>query len=87
MYADGRGVPRDDAQAVRWYRKAADQDYPPAQYSLGVMYANGRGVPRDDSHAMTWYRKAAEQGYVPAQSTSAAGTQPTGASPQMVLKR
>ncbi len=24
MYADGRGAPKDDAQAVRWYRKAAD---------------------------------------------------------------
>ena len=25
MYADGRGVAKDDAQAVAWYRKAADQ--------------------------------------------------------------
>ena len=25
MYADGRGVPQDDAEAVRWYRLAAAQ--------------------------------------------------------------
>ena len=24
MYANGRGVPRDDVEAVKWYRKAAD---------------------------------------------------------------
>ena len=25
MYAAGRGVPQDDAEAVRWYRRAAAQ--------------------------------------------------------------
>jgi TPR repeat protein len=25
MYAKGRGVPKDDAEAIRWYRNAADQ--------------------------------------------------------------
>ncbi|HIE87808.1 MAG TPA: sel1 repeat family protein, partial [Gammaproteobacteria bacterium] len=25
MYANGRGVPQDDKEAVRWYRLAADQ--------------------------------------------------------------
>ncbi|MGN6859533.1 SEL1-like repeat protein, partial [Neisseria sp. P0022.S006] len=25
MYANGQGVHQDDAQAVRWYRKAAEQ--------------------------------------------------------------
>lgn len=24
MYEDGRGMPRDDAQALSWFRKAAD---------------------------------------------------------------
>ena len=27
MYQDGRGVANDDAQAVDWYRKAADQGF------------------------------------------------------------
>ena len=62
MYANGRGVQRDDAEAVRWYRHAAEQGNATGQYSLGFMYANGRGVARDDAEAVRWYRRAAEQG-------------------------
>ena len=61
-YADGRGVPQDDAQAVAWWRKAADQGNAVAQGNLGWMYANGWGVTQDDAQAVAWYRKAAEQG-------------------------
>ena len=43
-YRRGQGVARDDAEAVRWYRKAADQGNASAQYLLGVMYDGGRGV-------------------------------------------
>src|SRR5205807_420797 len=35
MYREGRGVPRDDAEAVRWYRKAAEQGDAMAQHALG----------------------------------------------------
>ncbi|RWQ30191.1 MAG: sel1 repeat family protein, partial [Mesorhizobium sp.] len=41
MYADGEGVVEDDGEAVRWYRRAAGQDYAPSQYQLGVMYDSG----------------------------------------------
>jgi len=37
-------VPQDYAEAVRWYRKAADQGIAEAQFSLGIAYANGVGV-------------------------------------------
>jgi TPR repeat protein len=30
MYVYGRGVPEDAAEAVKWYRLAADQGHPPA---------------------------------------------------------
>jgi len=39
-YYLGRGVPQDDAQAVTWYRQAAEQGHAIAQYNLGVMYAS-----------------------------------------------
>ena len=52
----------DYAEAVKWYRKAAEQGHARAQYSLGFMYYNGRGVPQDYAEAMKWYRKAADQG-------------------------
>ena len=62
MYANGRSVQPDLAQAVQWYRKAADQGNAGAQYALGVMYDLGRGIARDYSQAVLWYRRAAEQG-------------------------
>ena len=61
-YDDGLGVPQDDAQAVKWYRLAADQGYAQAQYNLGVMYANGIGVPQDYVQAHMWLNLAAAQG-------------------------
>ena len=45
-------------EAVKWYRKAAEQGNADAQSNLGVMYANGTGVTKDESEAMKWYRKA-----------------------------
>ena len=67
MYDSGEGVPENDAEAVKWYRKAADQGDADAQYNLGVMYASGEGVPENDAEAVKWYRKAADQGDADAQ--------------------
>ena len=66
-YYFGEGVREDEAEAAKWYRKAADQGDVRAQFSLGVMYAKGRGVPKDEAEAMKWYRQAADQGYAQAQ--------------------
>lgn len=68
MYATGRGIAPNDAEATKWFRKAAEQGFGDAQYNLGLMYANGRGVPRDASEAAKWIARAAEQGVVDAQS-------------------
>ena len=58
----GIGVEKDEVEAVKWYRKAADQGYHPAQFTLGVNYAAGVGVAKDVIQAISWYRKAADQG-------------------------
>ena len=68
MYAIGRGVVEDDAEAARWFRLAADQGHADAQYNLGVMYDIGRGVVEDDAEAARWYRLAADQGHAGAQN-------------------
>ncbi|MET0271863.1 MAG: tetratricopeptide repeat protein, partial [Phenylobacterium sp.] len=47
IYDLGRGVPRDQAQAVGWYRRAAEQGDGDAQFNLGVMFYNGWGTPQD----------------------------------------
>ena len=52
----------DDAEAVRWYRKAAEQGLADAQLWLGFMYADGRGVPEDSVQAYAWFNIAAAQG-------------------------
>ena len=62
MYERGQGVTQDDAEAVNWYCKAAEQGIAKAQYNRRNMYRNGQGVSRDDAEAVKWYRKAAEQG-------------------------
>ncbi len=54
-------VAKDEEEAVKWYRKAAEQEYASAQYTLGVRYASGRGVGKDEEEAVRWYRKAAKQ--------------------------
>src|SRR6266581_3241459 len=62
------GVAKDEAEAVKWFHKAAEQNVADAQFSLGVCYANGRGVAKDDAEAVKWFRKAAEQNDARAQA-------------------
>src|SRR5947207_6443364 len=50
-----------DAERVKSYRKAAEQNDAIAQFNLGFAYANGRGVAKDDAEAVKWNRSAAEQ--------------------------
>ncbi|MDP5014028.1 MAG: sel1 repeat family protein [Opitutales bacterium] len=60
MYYSGEGVPKDSAEALKWFRKAADQGHAPAQLHLAHMYAKGEGVPKDEAEAYAWYNLAAE---------------------------
>ena len=66
-YASGRGVLKDEVEAVKWFRLAAGQGHANAQYNLGVRYAFGQGVLKDEAEAVRWYRLAAEQGLATAQ--------------------
>ncbi len=61
MYRNGHGVPQDDAEAVKWSRKAAEQGYAEAQFNLGFKYRWGQGVPQDDVQAHMWYNLAASK--------------------------
>ena len=59
MYYEGRGVPQDYAEALKWFRLAAAQGDALAQYHLGLMYAKGYGVPQDHIEAHKWFTLAA----------------------------
>ena len=45
-------------EAVKWYRKAAEQGDADAQNSLGYYYERGEGVAKDLGKAIEWYRKS-----------------------------
>jgi uncharacterized protein len=45
MYDNGKGVPQDYAEAVKLFRKAAEQGYAQVQHYLGISYDNGEGAP------------------------------------------
>ena len=51
---------QDDAEAVKWYRRAAEQGYTDAQVLLGIAYESGRGVHQDLALAQEWYGKACD---------------------------
>jgi membrane associated rhomboid family serine protease len=64
MYTDGYGdVQKDDAQAVAWYRKAADRGLPSAQNSVAWAYATSSDpAVRNPELALKYARKAVEAG-------------------------
>jgi TPR repeat protein len=69
LYSSGRGVPLNDAEALMWYRRAAEKGWAEAETKLGAgaAYYSGRGVKRDYAEAVKWYQLAAEQGDASAQ--------------------
>ncbi len=75
MYGLGEGVHEDEAQSLRWYRKAAEQGHIKAQYSYASsIQLNMYKIDSEDKELEAarevehWYRKAAEQGHPYAQT-------------------
>jgi|SaaInlStandDraft_2_1057019.scaffolds.fasta_scaffold184467_1 uncharacterized protein len=62
MYDFERGVPRNDKEAVKWFRLSADQGFSLGQYNLGVMYTNGQGVSVNYLLAYKWFNLSAANG-------------------------
>ena len=62
MYEFGEGVPKNNAEAIKWFRKAAEQGNAEAQNNLGHMYEEGQGVTQDFVEAQMWYNLAAAKG-------------------------
>lgn len=61
-YFDGLGGTTNQAEGLKWYRKAASQGFPNAQNNLGVAYLNGLGVPVDKVEGRRWMQLAAQTG-------------------------
>jgi len=67
MYEKGLGFQKDDSEALKWYRGAAEHGYALAQFKLGLIYQDGLSVPQDYREAVKWYLLAAEQDFIPAE--------------------
>ncbi len=59
MLRTGNGTRRDRAEALIWYKRAAEQDYAPAQCNLGTSLYFGWGAPADAQLAIDWWLRAA----------------------------
>lgn len=58
---------KDYAEAMRFYRQAADQGYALGEANIGYLYSHGYGVPVDQKEAVHWYLMAAQKGQIEAQ--------------------
>jgi len=67
-YQHGRGVSQDNAKALFWFRKGAEQGHAVAQNDLGWGFYKGTFVAQDYKQAVFWFKKAANQGYHNAQT-------------------
>jgi hypothetical protein len=57
MHANGWGVKQNNEEALKWFKKAADQGSALAQFNIGILYSNtGR-----NEDAVEWLQKAADQ--------------------------
>jgi len=56
-YQAGTGIPKNEAEALKLYQKAADKGLSVAQVDLGTFYHSGQlGVSKDDGEAMRWFQ-------------------------------
>ncbi len=61
MYSEAEGIAKaDEAEATRWYEKAAARDQPKALATMGRLYVVGQGVERDPKKALDLFERAAK---------------------------
>jgi hypothetical protein len=57
-FAPADDVPKDNAEAAKWYRLAAEQGHAHAQRRLTRLYALGMGVPKSYFRALAWFLRS-----------------------------
>ncbi|KAG0244306.1 hypothetical protein BGW41_008070 [Actinomortierella wolfii] len=62
IYEKDTGVHHNEAEALKWYLRAAVQGSTEAQYKAGLHYFDGRGTVINHVEAEYWIRQAAEVG-------------------------
>jgi TPR repeat protein len=62
LYADGRGVAKDERRAATLYEKACTVGLAEGCYNLGTLYTAGLGVTKDEGRAASLYEMACKGG-------------------------
>jgi TPR repeat protein len=60
MYATGKGIQQDYAEAGKWWVKAAEGGNLRAAANVAMLYRNGEGVRHDRAIADKWAQYLAE---------------------------
>ena len=63
MYYFNKDVAKDYKQAVKWFKKAANQGHANAQNNMGFMYEHGKGIKQSYLMAVEYYRLSAKNGH------------------------
>jgi TPR repeat protein len=67
MYEKGEYLPENQAEAARWWLKAATRGDQDAQAAIAIKLINGQGVPQDLAQGRYWCSEAAKQDNAPAE--------------------
>lgn len=63
LYKGELGIPRDEAEACRYFRMASRAGLSTSMFNLGWAYASGSGVPQNWAKAVSWWKRAASHGH------------------------
>jgi SH3-like domain-containing protein len=64
MYLNGYGLAMNDSRALDWWKRASDQGYSDASFSIAMLYSLGQGkVAKDTDKAIDYYLLAIEDGH------------------------
>ncbi len=67
IYLRGTGTAKNPGEAIKWYAKAADIGFVPADNTLGMAALHGFGMPKSAPKALAYFKEGAEAGYAPAE--------------------
>lgn len=62
FFLTGKSIPRNYAEALKWYTLSAENGDRESQAELAFLYYTGLGVNRDFEKAFLWYERSAMQG-------------------------
>ena len=62
MHEWGNGMPQDNANALKWYKRSAERSHKDAQNNLGALYSKGEGTEQNFIEALKWFIISAENG-------------------------